>query len=349
MSLQQRSCPILGHSMDELLTILPRFLNHECIWRLNPASSSYIKVYNATTAVSPYFKPIEDPIRGRRHHLNVTVLIMKQKKSAPCITVYVNERLVLSCSSFAVYVRKLPDPRNLFLIFFGKLLRCSSNFRIPKDPSILPIPEHPVIPTKQEFLTMCELVDLPIPELSSHDDIKCIGGCTWFWRSMLFQYFIIPDHMMLLPILTDFPSLNRILNLLTRCENQSCVPCYGTHIHVSAWHGYTSQDDMGTSTSCPCILSCGLISGTNAKITGNRNLLSLLFDPCVHHQITGLKIIPHPITPVKVEDLVVGIKADGTTVKARSNHWQLFSVSELLSRICIYNCQVLKRICLHSY
>ncbi|UNP64489.1 member of UL16 family [Saguinine gammaherpesvirus 1] len=334
--------------MDELLTILPRFLNHECIWRLNPASSSYIKVYNATTAVSPYFKPIEDPIRGRRHHLNVTVLIMKQKKSAPCITVYVNERLVLSCSSFAVYVRKLPDPRNLFLIFFGKLLRCSSNFRIPKDPSILPIPEHPVIPTKQEFLALCKLVDLPITDILDHNDIKCIGGCTWFWRSMLFQYFIIPDHMMLLPILTDFPSLNRILNLLTRCENQSCVPCYGTHIHVSAWHGYTHQTDIGTSTSCPCILSCGLINGLNANITGNRNLLSLLFDPCVHHQITGLKILHSP-NPVKVEDLVVGIKKDGTYEKARSNHWQLFSVSELLSRICIYNCQVLKRICLHSY
>lgn len=333
---------------DELRT----FLNKECIWKFNPASNNYMKIYTSTTAVSPNYKPFRGYAQDRNleaeHSLNVTLLVMKPKNKPAYVTIYINGHLMDCCVPDALFMKAVPGPVKFHLIYFGTFKNPPKNVQIPADVSFkyqdcINTVTRSVIWNTSMHITHTE--DL-------HDSIRKskvvnIGKCAWYFEGALVQFFLSMDCMSMLPALNAFPSLGRILSLLTRCSDQNCVPCYGYKIHVCCAAGYTAKDYPGTSDSCPCILSCSALKSDYAPVTGNKNLLSLLFDPVVHMDIVGLRFFS-PYFPKSVQDVFCGVKANGDEIQCKSQPWELLKMSTFYTRMAIYDCQILKRCCLHS-
>nr|WIV69327.1 hypothetical protein [Bovine gammaherpesvirus 4] len=332
--------------MDNSRELLRNFLNKECVWKLNHASSKYIKIYTSTTAISPNYKPPRY-MGSKDHFLNVTAIIMKPKGQSPRVTIYINNQPMHCCSIQSVSVLKMHDPKNIYLIYFGKFYAPPPNFQVPLD-----ISTHDKEPqseiTRDDIVntsTRCTIYDV---EDLDETCISCIGKCAWYARGTLFLPFLSIDYMMFCPSLKEFVSLPRFINLLTRCEDKQCVPCYGYKIHVNCCMGYTSGEEDGCSNSCPCILSCTAIQQDYAPITGNRNLLSLLFEPEYQKDIVALKFFSNT-RPCSANDIFCGVLENGNEVPCNNTPWELLQISDFYTRLMIYNCQVLKRICIRSY
>lgn len=338
--------------MEQVREDLRRFLNKECIWKFNPASTNYMKIYTSTTAVSPTYKPFSGPLYGRgnesEHSYNVTLIVMKPKKYPAYITIYINGQLMDCCTPEALFMKAVPGAVRFHLIYFGPFKNPSPNVQIPADVAIkapdcsATVTRHVIWNTSRHITQQEDM----LPSIRKSKVIM-IGKCAWYAKNSLYQYFLSMDCMAMLPALDAFPSLARILSLLTRCADSSCVPCYGFKIHVCCASGYTSKESPGTSESCPCILSCTALKSDYAPVTGNKNLLSLLFDPVQHMEIVGIKFLS-PSFPTRVQDVFCGVKANGEEIVCRSQPWELLQLSSFYTRLAIYDCQVLKRGCLHS-
>lgn len=324
---------------------LRQFLNRECIWKLDTASTSYARVYTATTAISPHFKPPKG--EKTSHSLNVTLIAMKPKKTLPFVTVYVNGDLIDCCATDAFFSKKVPGPKCLYLIYVGLLKSPPLQVKIPADiASKTPDVGHSV--TRKDIWSTSKRLDPQNLKSSlKHSAITGIGKCAWAVNGILCQYFLSLDYVMLCPAFQACPSLSRIINLITRCQSNSCVACYGEKIHVDVTQGFTSEDSSGSSDSCPCILSCAALRSDYAPITGNKTLLSLIFDPLVSRNIVGIRLFA-PQYPVPIQQLFCGVLADGTEVDCCPEPWELLQYSDFFSRLAIYDCQILKRACLRS-
>lgn len=322
---------------------LQKFLNNECIWIRNDRScTKYVQVYNASTAISPYFKPSLTSGTGG-HALNITCMIVKPKKKRPVVTVYINDSLINCCTCELVAIRKI-NWRKLFLIYFGSMVSHRGNFGVLAN-NTYPLPPIPDL-TKHETIHL----GIPITNLESMNtqNFKPVGVCAWFGENVIYQHFMNPDLMLLFPAVTEFPTLARVLCLLSRCENQECVPCHGLKIHAKTYQGFTPNDSDGKCHACPCITSCNALKSGMIPITGNRNLLSLLFDPDHQAAIEQLYLVASPY-PVPPSNFVFGVTKRGTQIPANNTHWTLFCFPELHSRVMIYSCQILKRMCLRFY
>nr|CAC84328.1 hypothetical protein [Saimiriine gammaherpesvirus 2] len=329
--------------MDDFRNKLRNFLNNECLWIKNVACTSFTKVYCATTAVSPFFKPISPQGVPDKHYINVTLIILKPKKSHPYITVYINDLAVDCCSTEILQVKPVPCS-HFSLIYFGPLIAPPHNVQIPANLSIKASKKSHL--TKNQVIFTSKVIH-PERLPDGYESATLIGACAWYSEGAIFQHFLSTDYMSLCPAFKEFPSLSRILSLLTRCDDLSCVPCYGEKIHVNCQSGYTDSDCDGKSNSCPCITSCTALKKDTVPITGHRNLLSLLFDATIQHNITSIKFFS-PQTPTTVNNVFCGVLDTGETVECTCEAWNLLMFSDFISRQMIYNCQIMKRYCLRS-
>ncbi|AAO12335.1 hypothetical protein KM546_gp29 [Porcine lymphotropic herpesvirus 3] len=328
-----------------------QFLNKECIWVPNEASTKHTKIFTCTTAVSPYWKMhghMEPPGGGRNHFINITMMVMKPKNEKTCATFYVNGILLDCVTPEVIFTKKVPRPYNMCLIYFGDLMD-------PPMPTIIPAELRSFSSELSKNLTMLDLVNTSKSIRSSKDlpsaprSIVPLGkGGAWMVNNNLIHFVVSPDMLMCCPGLPSFPSLTHIINLLTRCENEDCIPCHGAGIHVNVMDGVTEAKSTGKSHHCPCLMPCSARSSDYAPITGNHNLLSLLFDPQHHRNIVGLRFVSNSLT-LNIQNIFVGVTLSGDEIMCRKEPWELLRVSALFSRLFIYNCQILKRKCLHSY
>ncbi|AAC95559.1 orf 33 [Ateline gammaherpesvirus 3] len=329
--------------MDDLRTNLRTFLNNECLWIKNKASTPFTKVFCATTAVSPFFTPVSPHGTLDKHYINVTLIILKPKKTHPYLTVYINEIAVDCCSTEVLQVKPVPcSPFSL--IYFGQLIDPPHNVQIPTNISIKE-PKQCHLSKGQVIFTSKVINPSSLP--NGYENVIRIGACAWYANGAIFQHFLSTDYMSLCPAFKEFPSLSRILSLLTRCDDQSCVPCYGEKIHVNCQSGYTDSNCDGKSNSCPCIISCSALKSKNVSITGNRNLLSLLFDATLQSSIVSLKFFS-PKAPTVVNKVFCGVLETGEMVECTCEAWNLIMFSDFVTRQIICNCQIMKRCCLRS-
>lgn len=331
--------------MADVRKSLQTFLNQECVWKLDLLTTSHLKVFTSTTAVSPVFRP---PVPGKKlYSMNVTMMIMKPKDGSPYITVYVNGEIVGSYIPEALFFKKVPGPTKLYLIYVGKLSPVSPDTKIPAEKaSKTPALNGSV--TKGDIWSSSrkETPEALYPKLKTMK-VTMVGKCAWIFDGALCHYFLSLDYMVCCPAFKEFPSLSRIVNLLTRCPDRNCVPCYGARIHVDCTTGFTPSESEGTSEACPCILSCAALKSSYAPVTGNQNLLSLLFDPVQSKKVVGLNL-KAPSYPAPISQVLVGVTAKGEEIECNPDPWELLVYSDFYTRLAIYNCQILKRACLHS-
>lgn len=328
-----------------------QFLNKECIWVPNSASTKHTRIFTCTTAVSPHWK-----VQNASHHMgprgthfiNVTMMLMKPKNERPCATFYVNGILVDCCTPEVCFIKKLPPPYNLCLIYFGDLLD-------PPGITAIPAELHSFSSSFAKNFTMLDIVNTSTPVKSAKDlpaaprTVTVLGnGGAWMVNKNIVMFVVSPDMMICCPNLPSFPSLTHIINLLTRCDDEACVPCHGAGIHVNVLEGITNSHSDGKSYHCPCLMPCSARQGNFSLITGNKNLLSLLFDPEHHRDIIGIKFLSSGLT-LNINSLFCGVTSLGEEVPCKKEPWEILKVSILFSRMFLYNCQILKRKCLHSY
>lgn len=327
----------------DFLMALRAFLNKECVWTRNQASSSYSQVYTATTSYSPVFKL---PRPHRRHRgkyfaFNVAVIVLRPKLAPFYVTIYINDTLLACVRPDSLCVKKIPGRWGLNLIYFGRFSPVDSSAKIPSN--VCHPPGYERIPSLSEILdcanncTGRSLQDVLGPAAVP------VGKCLWTNGIQTLEFMLCDQMMMLCPNIPGVPSLGRIINLLTRCTREDCVACYGHGIHAAVYSGHTDPRSPGTSQTCPCILSCSVAAGNHAVITGNRNLLALIFPAEVHMSVRSLRF-RNPPNPTSVCDIFCGVNDDGDEVECNQSAWITLAHSQLASRLQIYGCQVLKRV-----
>lgn len=329
---------------------LREFLNTECIWTPNSSSTVYTKIYNATTALSPIFRLDHLGIAaGNEHHINVVVILLKPKSKCAYATIYINNKLVDCCVPEAVFIKKVPWQRKLFLIYFGKLCDTPQETAVPSNIAGL-------IPDTSRTLRQLDIWNTAEPlktddELDAYiRDNRVVSKCgAWVSGTAILQFFVSMDMVLCCPAsLPTFPSLSNILNLLTRCEDKRCIECYGGKVHVNSLCGHTApESSCEITTTCPCLVSCGVSDECYMEVTGNKNLLGLLFDPVNQADVVGLRVMSyHPST--KLSNILCGVTSSGKDVPCTDANWQLLAHSAFVTRVFIYNCQNLKEVCLRS-
>lgn len=320
---------------------IQRFLNKECIWIQNKASCSKKKVLTATTAMSPMVKKSMGLSADYTWFLNVTVLILKPKDSLPCVTVYFNGEPVLCSHSTAISMQPVTGSANVFTVYFGSFTETPA-FPVPMDPSIIDTSACSRTPSATEILHASALhtVDLS-------NTYVTVAPTAWVTGNQLVEYVLCTDYQMMCPPLTVFPSLARILNLLTKCDDGKCKKCAGYRCHVNVYKGHTGVEENGFSARCPCVLSCGIHDG-KVNITGNQTLLPLLFDPVVAHTVKKL-VIGNKDVPAAITDIVSGLTETDHPISVNSKAWSLVMHSDWHSHTGVVSCRKIKRRCLHSY
>lgn len=327
---------------------LKNFLNQECMWVKNDAAStSYVKVFNCTTSVSPKFLPISAAnVDALNHFINVTLLMLKLKTGMVHLTVYINDRVAACCTATSVHVRHV-HWNNMVLIYFGNFLPLPDPVDVPANPA--PAIKECNSLTKSDIWETSDVVSsLILKDNAGAPEYQLVGRCVWITPTNIYMFFLSPDFMHCCPSLDAFPSLGCIINRLTRCEDSECVACYGSRIHVCVARGHTLPEDPGNSSTCPCVLSCNALQYGYAPITGHRNLLSLLFDAQIHMTIKGLKFFLTNNPTDSVKNIFCGVTYSGEYVHCKSEMWTLLKISQFFSRYLIYECQILKRSVLHS-
>lgn len=331
----------------DFLKKLRLFLNNECVWKTNPGSSQFTRIYSATTAASPMFALPNAGKKGRRFFAyNVTAIVLKPKTSPFYVTVYINGELIAAVMPTAFCVKSIPGKWGLYLIYFGKLSGVGDAVKIPKDVSQLPPFE--MIPTYGEIIdctTNC--TGQSIKEILGPGAIP-VGKCTWTNGTQTVEFFLNDSMAMMCPKISGVPSLGRLVNLLTRCTDQSCVACFGNAIHAAVYTGHTDTHSSGSSSVCPCVLSCAAATGSHTVITGNKHLLALLFEGTKHMTIVALRF-RNPTDPRSISDIMCGLNEEGDEIECSGSQWTTLVHSVLSTRLQIYSCQILKRLCLHSY
>lgn len=332
----------------DFLIALRSFLNKECVWTRNPASSPFSQVYTATTSYSPVFRLPRLPHRRNRGKIfafNVTVIVLRPKQAPFYVTVYLNDALLACVRPDSLCVKQIPGRWGLNLMYFGRFSPVDSSAKIPRDVSSHPGYER--VPSLTEILDCADnCTGRSVQEILGPTAIP-VGKCLWTNGRQNMEFMLSDQMLMMCPNIPGVPSLGRILNLLTRCERQDCVACYGNAIHAAVYTGYTDPRSMGTSQTCPCILSCSVAVGNHASITGNRNLLALLFPAENHMSVVALRF-RNPPNPAGVCDIFCGVNEEGDEIECNPGAWITLVHSPLASRLQMYGCQVLKRVVIRS-
>ncbi|ALE14745.1 ORF33 [Felid gammaherpesvirus 1] len=326
---------------------LRRFLNRECLWCKYDLCSPYVKMYYASTAISPNFRPTELQELEKTYVLNVSIIFLKPKKQPTYVTVFINEVFIACCVPDFISIKAVPGEHDMFLMYLGPFYKPPSDTKIPALIKIEAF-EDGIIPLKSDIWKTSSLVSTKQLQTEFKSwTFTTIGKCVWYGRGSLFQFFLSMEYMVCCPQFKEFPSFGRLVNLVTRCDDKNCVPCYGLKVHVNVKGGYTPPFYNGDSISCPCVLSCAALKSDIVPITGHRNILTLFFGPEVHNEIISLKFKPSK-RPIEITDLCVGITGDGQEVQIDEKAWQLLRMSDFFTRACIYGCQILKRRCLNE-
>lgn len=324
------------------------FLNKECLWVTSPKTGPWCKIYHATTAISPFYKPQtrchgKEKVKGRC--LNVTAIVLKPKRGRPYVTIYINEVLMASCFTEVLFVRAV-DGTSFTLIYFGKMSpvkdeQIPANIDLEK-PLTGSISFMDILQTSTPVFTMSEIQ-------FAQRKVTPVGRCgSWAVDGILFTFFIKMDMMLCCPSLPSFPSLSHIITLMTKCKDVGCVPCYGYGMHVNAASGFTPDSHRGCSGRCPCLMPCSGLESDVLPIRTHRNLLGLLFSPEDQKHVVALRIISSALTS-DITQIICGQTESGKSVKCMSSTWQLLKLSTFYSRQLTYECTVLKKINLHSY
>ncbi|AIU39558.1 tegument protein UL16 [Equid gammaherpesvirus 5] len=326
-----------------------KFLNKECVWKKSANSTPYFKIYVATTAVSPVFKPALGPGRpGGAHAINVTALVMKPKRRRICATFYVNGLLMEACVPEVIFTKRVPGPHGFFLLYFGPFGDPKMPFSIPAEPSVS-APQNMQLLSRMEMLdTSTHIAPGEVESAIEGKNFVTVGKCVWFDGEAFYLYYLSMEYLMCCPTMSEHTTLSRFVTLLTHCDDVKCVPCYGMKIHANVAGGYTDPGSEGCSGTCLCTLSCAALEKDLVPVVSNKSLLSLLFGPMSHQQVTHLKFSPTP-KPAKLQDVLSGVTGSGDVVEVKAGAWNLLKMSTFYSRCTMYECQILKRHCLRSY
>ncbi|AAB66402.1 hypothetical protein [Murine herpesvirus strain 4556] len=315
--------------------IIQTFLNKECIWIVNKASCCRKKVFTCTTSISPSLKHHFGVPDDGAWCLNVTVLILKPKQSPFSVTVFINGKPILCSNSQLISIQKVSGREHMAVIYFGKFTGKSA-IPVPMDPTILdPGSDSPHI-LCSDVMESSTLVDLPVVGSS-----KQVGYTAWLANNSIYEYMLSTEHQMMCPSLPVFPSLSKILNIMTSCTSPTCKKCAGYRRHCKVCSGYTDATGDGYSPSCPCTTSCALKPGDIIPITGHHTLLPLLFDPVNAHSVTRLRITPTS-SPQPLDQIITGITESGESVPITLEAWKLVRLSDLYSHLYIISCKALK-------
>lgn len=318
---------------------LRTFLNKECIWTANRGSNDYCRIYTSSTAASPTFRMADQSVSV----FNVTLIILKPKMKPHYITVYLNGQLTACCSPEAVFVKAVPGRYGFYLIYFGPFQLPADDVKIPTETAI--IDKREIFPTFSDVLDMSKNVTgLSVGEALG-PNFRRVGRCVFLNGLNICQFVLSPDFCPMLPDIGAFPSLGRMINLLTKCEDEDCVACYGKKIHANVYNGYSHHHADGTDMVCPCVCSCQAVNEEEADITGNRSLLSLLFPPGQQQSVVKLRFRDRK-SPATINDILCGLTSGGEEVECVPGIWILLQHSQFLSRVQTYCCQILKRMVL---
>ncbi|AGY30715.1 ORF33 [Retroperitoneal fibromatosis-associated herpesvirus] len=328
--------------------LLRGFLNRECIWVRNPASTTHIKIFDACTAISPVFDPMVVTAQGLSYTaFHVAVAVLNHRVLGPCVAVGLNGEILKFVRCRCVSVRDVPGRSGVFLIFFGKFTDEVVGMRFPyltAPPARENVPEitrHEIIYTS----SVISRADVAKATEGLHFDV--INPFVWFGGGSVWLLFLSVDYMVFCPAVEGIPSLARVFTLLTRCDREGCDYCEGLGGHVNVFKGYCAQHDPGHSGACPCIRPCTLSEGA-VEISGHRNFLGLLFDPATQARITALNVTAS-LTPTHVENVVTGILDNGTEVEPARAPWVLLRMSDYFSRVLLIGCKRMKALALRSY
>ncbi|AJG42957.1 hypothetical protein KM481_gp27 [Harp seal herpesvirus] len=324
---------------------LRKFLNKECIWCKYDTHSKFVKMYHASTAISPNYKPRKLQDTYKSHAMNISMIFLKPKNKPTYVTVFLNGVLMACCVPDYISIKAVPGEHDMFLVYLGPFLKLPPETAIPSEIKISSF-EDGLMPLKSEIWdTSFPIAYQDIEATLSSWEFTCIGKCVWYGKSSILQYFLSIDYMMCCPSFREYPSFGRLVNLVTRCTNEDCVPCYGKKVHVNVKGGFTPHYHDGTSISCPCVFSCAALKSNTVPITGNKNILTLFFGPEKHLQVVSLKFTPTD-KPCKITDLCCGLTSKGKEIPLNPEAWQLLRMSDFFSRTMLYACQILKRRCL---
>nr|ABO48413.1 tegument protein UL16 [Wood mouse herpesvirus] len=315
--------------------IIQTFLNKECIWIVNKASCCRKKVFTSTTALSPRL----------RHHfgvpgdgawcINVTVLILKPKQSPFSVTVFINGKPILCSDSKLISIQRISGKERMAVIYFGKFTG-KSPIPVPMDPTILEPGTGSAQILCPEVMDSSTLAELPVSGAS-----KQVGYTAWLANNSIYEYMLSTEHQMMCPSLPVFPSLSKILNIMTSCTSPTCKKCTGYRRHCNVCSGYTALDEDGYSPSCPCTTSCAIKPGDPVPITGHRTLLPLLFDPVNAHRVKSLSITPAS-SPQPLDQIITGLTEAGDRLPITLVAWKLVRLSDFHSHVYVTSCKKLK-------
>ncbi|AAK38231.1 ORF23 [callitrichine gammaherpesvirus 3] len=325
---------------------LRQFLNKECLWVLNSASNQRLKIYTSTTSVSAAFSP---HLGGRRRtFMNVTMLILKPRDRGLYVTVYINGVLMACARPEALFTREVPGPHKVYLIYLGMFVDVVDE-QVPVESIGSPVITNLHLRTSDIYSSSTPVTSIEDLKGIKKSDIIPLGrGGAWMVSGILYTFFINMDMMMCCPNIPTFPSLTHFVNLLTRCDDTGCISCYGARVHVNVFSGWTGEESPGTSGTCPCLLPCSAMHSEYVPVTGNKNLLGLIFKPEYVKNIVGLRFKHGSLHP-DISNVLSGVLATGEEVDCTPKTWTLLRFSTFYSRVMLYNCQVLKKQCLHSY
>ncbi|AAX58068.1 ORF33 [Ovine gammaherpesvirus 2] len=335
----------------EFRRLFRQFLNKECLWVRNPACGPHAKVYTSTTARSPlWMNQTPGGTRAKSQSggpTNLTLILMKPKQSRMFATFYVNGVLADCCAPDVCFVRPVTRYQ-MYLIYFGELSAMEHSPTIPGNISV-----HD--PEALRQLSILQVVNASTIVKSSSDlppaprTIIPLGVCgAWMVNDSLLQYAVHPDMLICCPNIPTFPSLSHVLNLLTKCEDELCPSCCGGGHHAAVMNGVTRSESDSCSTTCPCVRPCSLDHSEVAPVTGHRNILGLLFPPDKLNDVVAIKFYSNNLT-LDVQGLFCGVTSSGEEILCNPDPWVLFSLSELLSRMAMYACDNIKKLCLRSY
>ncbi|AAC58079.1 ORF33 [Alcelaphine gammaherpesvirus 1] len=327
--------------------LLKHFLNKECLWVKNSASTAVIKVYTSTTARSPLWPGRHAAMPGIEGPINVTVQLMKPKDRKMCATFYVNGVFVDSCTPTAFYCREV-QRYGIYLLFFGDLVD-------PEPPNVIPenIAVHknepPVHLTILQMVNSATLLKTPDDLPKPHVEVVPLGPFgPWMANGSLLQYTINPDLLICCPSIGTLPTMSNIITWITKCENEECESCHGNSDHACVLRGVTLADQNYGSDTCPCVAPCSMRHGNIARITTSSNLLGFLFPPESQNDIVAIRAKSNKLT-LNVQDIFCGVTREGEEVACLQSPWLLFGLSHLVSRMVMYGCESIKRKCLRSY
>ncbi|AZB49132.1 CETP binding protein [Vombatid gammaherpesvirus 1] len=339
--------------MVEIGTLI-NFLNKECFWKCIEDTKKR-KIYVATTAISAVFTPQLERSAGTSCTMNVMMIRLRQKTLGEYLTVYINKTYVGGFFPYELIVRNTLEYMDLLMITIRGYSPLESAMFIPEwVPHPLPSTMTEILPTTiwdySRVMTEEELRELNLQvEREELPKPKKIGrGGAWMSGNQLILAFLDMDLAMCCPEDLIFPSLSTIVNSLTRCTNTECVPCHGHGLHVHVLDGITPECATGSSRTCPCLLSCEGLSSTHVAIRQSRHLLPFLFD---QDKTRSIRYIGYTDGQgvLAVEDLIFGVGPGGEHIRCNGNSWKLLKLPPILTRIFLYQCQVMKNICLRSY